>query len=344
MSEELGRNRGGTFFAEDFCIRPWRPGDEAAILDAFNRAFPTRRTLPEWRWIYRDSPDGAEIMLCLAPNGEVAAHYAATIHRALYGEVEVRVGMMRDTFTLPAYRGVLCGRRALISTTYDAFVSMWTGPGRMLMGYGFPNHRHYRLGRLSMQYRPFSVWWRGQCRLVSERKTAVHRPASSPLTIREVTCFDNAFDRLWARDIARYRFTLIRDSRYLNWRFVDAPHRSYWRFACFSFLRPELQGYLIFHPHNESAFLVDFHLPSQPEAARSFWREVSARLWARGIRRIEGWCAAATPDVSALLELGFTPLPRDEQLCPVYRSFDPQLDPDWAENHFHFTMGDSDLV
>lgn len=328
---------------EAFCIRPWQPGDETAILAAFNRCFPSRRTVEEWRRIYLDAPDGAEIMLCLAPTGELAAHYAATVHRALCDGSEVRVMMMRDAFTLPAYRGVRQGRRALLSMVYGQILSSLTGPGRIVLGYGFPNQRHYRIGQLLMQYRPFANWWRGQCLLAHDERTVRRRTLTSPLTVREVAGFDDAFDRLWRRAAGRYRFALIREARFLNWRFADTPKRSYWRFACAPFMSPELSGYLVFAAHNELAWLVDWHLPGSPAACLAFWQEVAARLWSRGVRRVETWCAGAAPDLSSLTQLGFTAVPRHEHF-PSYSSYDPQLDPAWVEDHFHYNMADSDLV
>lgn len=322
-------------------VRPWRPGDEAAILDAFNRTFPTRRTLAEWNRIYADSPDGAEIMLCVAPNGEVAAHYAATVHRALCNGKEVRLGVMRDTFSVAGHRGVRGGRRGLVASTYDAFVRRWTGSGRIAFGFGVANPRHARIGRLQMRYRPFAQWWRGQCLLAGD---GAARSMTTPLTVREVSRFDSGFDQLWEQTTTRYPFAVIHDSRFLTWRFAESASRRYWAFACSPFLASQLNGYLIFRPHGDLAWLVDFHLPPEFAAASAFWQTVTARLRARGIRRIEGWCASVAPDLPTLLRLGFQPLPLDGQTCPLFRCFDPQLDPEWAETHFHFTMADSDLV
>ncbi|MFZ5775996.1 MAG: hypothetical protein ACOY3Z_10990 [Thermodesulfobacteriota bacterium] len=326
--------------AGGYLIRPWRDGDEAHILAAFQRVFPSRRSLAEWRRIYGDSPDGAEIMLCLAPDGGVAAQYAATVHRACCAGDEVRLGLMRDTFSVPDHRQARQGRQGLVAATYEAFVRQWTGPGRIAFGYGFPNPRHERIGRLQMHYQPFSRWWRGQCLLTAGDASAQRR--ATPLTVRQLSGFDRGFDDLWARESGRFAFALIRDARFLEWRFGGDDR--YLCFAAYPFLAATPSGYLIFRPQGEFAWLADFLLPRDPAAALAFWQEVSARLLARGIRRVEGWCAASAPDLPFLGRLGFAGMERGEQLRPVFRCFDPGLDPEWADGHFHFSMADSDLV
>ena len=42
-----------------------------------------------------------------------------------------------------------------------------------------------------------------------------------------IKCFDNRFDKLLVNAINYYPITVIRDRSYLNWRYIDCPHRSY---------------------------------------------------------------------------------------------------------------------
>lgn len=330
------------FADRGFTLRAAADGDAPAILDAFNRVFREKRSLAQWRWIYRDAPDGAEIMLCVAADGAVAAHYGAVRHRALLDGRPLRVAVMRDVFSERAYRGVRNGRRGVMAETIDAFFERWTGPGRIAFGYGFSNPRGFGIGRRLLKYRPFAGWWYGAATL---RRELGARPVASgaAVTVGELKRFDERFDRLWRRDAERYRFAVVRDAAFLNWRFRDAPEADYWCWSCAPFLSREASGYLVVRARGEQAWLVDFHLPKRPAEALAFWREVERRLWSRGVRRVECWCSDIAQRLGGLEALGFLPLDRGDQLIPNFRAFDPTVDEAWADDHFHFTMADSDL-
>jgi cyclopropane fatty-acyl-phospholipid synthase-like methyltransferase len=75
-----------------FTIRPYQPGDESAIQTSFAQVFPSYRTDETWHWIYTHNPDGARIMLTWADNGDLAAHYACTVHQAICAGRTTSVG------------------------------------------------------------------------------------------------------------------------------------------------------------------------------------------------------------------------------------------------------------
>ncbi|KHD09455.1 hypothetical protein PN36_25280 [Candidatus Thiomargarita nelsonii] len=113
-------------------------------------------TNPQWIARNTRNPDGARIMLAWAENGELAAHYACTVHTADYAGKQVKVGLIRDVFSNPAYRAF--GRRGVYIQTIEAFVKAWTGANQLVMLYGFPSERPFRLGKLFMRYQAFSDW------------------------------------------------------------------------------------------------------------------------------------------------------------------------------------------
>ena len=52
-------------------------------------------------------------------------------------------------------------------------------------------------------------------------------PEVDGLTINEVSYFDDRFDAFWERVSIDYSIIVVRDRRYLNWRYVDAPNARY---------------------------------------------------------------------------------------------------------------------
>lgn len=53
------------------------------------------------------------------------------------------------------------------------------------------------------------------------------RRKSGNVYIEEITHFDGSFDKLWEEASASFDLIARRDREYLNWRFVDQPHRRY---------------------------------------------------------------------------------------------------------------------
>lgn len=313
-----------------FTLKPYQDGDEHAIQAGFSTVFPSYRTLDTWHWIYTRNPDGARIMLAWADNGELAAHYACTVHTAYYAGKQVAVGLIRDVFSSPAYRAF--GRHGVYIQTFEAFVKAWTGANQLVMLYGFPSERPFRLGKLLMRYQAFSDWH--HYRYTVHSQLSQHSPLG---VIHSPKTFDAAYDRLWDKRAGRYSFAVCRTARFLNWRFIDIPHKKYWIWAFSAFLSTEVLGYVVIAP--PQAQLVDFCLPDDPQLAHSFWQQVVDILRWRGVKTVETWFAAACPEKQSLQAVGFKPHPRPDTIIPVFRSFHP----DSGYANFYYTMADSDL-
>jgi hypothetical protein len=321
---------------DGFLIRPYRRGDEDAILAGFARAFPGRRPLERWQAIYDAAPDGARIMLGLAAPGEVAAHYAATAHRGIRAGAEGLIGHVRDVFSVPRYRGLRGGRQGVFVRTGRAFYDTWGRDFCFL--YGFPSPRSFRVGQILMGYRPFSRWLALRLPLAGQPSAAGTGGIVSP-----VTAFDQRFDDLWRRRQARIPLGVARDARFLEWRFGGIRDRLYWAWTFATYLEPGIIGYVVVRPQGDTALLVDCCLPDDPRLVASFWRQVAERLTSRGMRAVETWLSPSAPDVGALLGLGFREVATRPDIVPCFITFRPDLSPAWIDDHFCFGMADSDL-
>jgi cyclopropane fatty-acyl-phospholipid synthase-like methyltransferase len=321
-----------------FTIRPYQPGDESAIQTSFAQVFPSYRTDETWHWIYTHNPDGARIMLTWADNGELAAHYACTVHQAICAGRTTSVGFIRDVFSTPRYRAFTQGRRGVFVQNFMAFLEKWTGQDKLVLLFGFPSKRPLRLGKLLMKYQPFSNWH--YYRYTIPLQLSQHNPIG---LIQTPEKFETAYDKLWEKRAGQYSFIICRSARFLNWRFIDIPHKKYWIWAFSAFLSPDVLGYVVITPNKPVAQLVDFCFPETPELAQSCWQQVVDILRWRGVKMLETWFSAAYPEKERLQKLGFKPNPRPEMITPVFRIFHPELDLQWTDAHFSYTMADSDL-
>ena len=323
---------------ENFTFRPYQSGDEQAIQISFAQVFPTYRTDDTWHWIYTHNPDGARIMLALADNGDLAAHYACTVHTAICAGRTTKVGFIRDVFSTPRYRAFTEGRRGVFVQNFMAFLAEWTGYDKLVLLYGFPSERPFRLGKLLMKYQPFSDWHYYRYNIPSQ--LSQHNPLGF---IQTPTKFDAAIDRLWDKRAGQYSFTICRTADFLNWRFIDIPHKKYWVWTFSTFLSPDVLGYVVIAPFTPQAQLVDFYFPDDIQLAQSCWQQVINILRWRGVKMIETWFSAAFPQKEYMQKLGFKAHPHPNMIMPVFRIFHPELDLQWTNAHFCYTMADSDL-
>lgn len=319
-------------------IRPYREGDEKAILSAFAHVFPVRRTLPAWQWIYRDNPDGSHIMLCRLDDGQLAAHFGITCHRAVFHGQPLMVAQPRDAFSLPRYRSLMLGRSGLFAKTAEALFDTWGGDAGVAFHYGFPSPRHLKLGQKQLGYREGLGWSRYRY------GTGQPAPPAAPLgEVREIARFGEEFDRLWQARAKDYALAVVHDSRFLAWRFDRRSGQRYWVWGFFPYLAREMSGYLIFSHSGSKALLLDFCFPRQPGHVQAFWRQAVEKLRWHGIGEVETWFSDNAPEREGFLEQGFEKLPQPEQTTLCYRFVAGGPGFDAVDPAFYFTMADCDL-
>jgi predicted N-acetyltransferase YhbS len=127
------------------------------------------------------------------------------------------------------------------------------------------------------------------------------------LTIHPVDRFNEEFDDLWARTANQYGVLAIRDSRYLNWKFIDTPGGRFEVVA----LRCEgaLVGYAAFEIDEEGTGCIG-DLFGEPRIVRALLQATLAVMLERGCLRAYTWTAAESPLFSMIRRFGF--IPRDQ--------------------------------
>src|SRR5687768_11472136 len=87
-------------------IRPYQPGDEAAILALFAEAHPGRTMTPaEWNWRYRSNPAGQGCIMLAWDGPRLVAHYATMSRNVLCDGKPTRTELSVNTMTAPSHRG-----------------------------------------------------------------------------------------------------------------------------------------------------------------------------------------------------------------------------------------------
>ncbi len=335
---------------QDLEIRPYRDGDEHAILRTFNRVFRevcgdgyVDRTLEQWRWQYLANPQGHRISLAVTGDGEVAAQYAGVPLLADTPFGPQQFIHCVDSMTHPEFRQGL-KRKGLFVLTCEPFWAHSRAIGDALF-YGFPVDAAFRIGQRYLEYREmcvidYLIRDRALPALVAPPAIAVERVAVVPADV----------DALWAR-VRRDKHCLVRrDRSYLDWRYVQNPqHRDYELHAA----RRDgvLVGLLVLKPWQglapDAATIADWLVPEAEVAAadallaaavRRQHDENRSRLltvlpqWSSEWRHLEARGFVRTPSATFL------------QRRMIHNICQPRITPEFLASSWWFTLGDSDLA
>ena len=317
----------------DVTYRPYRPGDESAINDGFNRVFGLSRSMAEWHWKYALETTRPWIMLALDGEERVLASYSAIVVPMRLGGGEINVGQPVDVYSVPEVRGT-----KVFTACYEEFCSRFGGSHDLPLIYGFPGGRHYVMGMKLLNYeliRSVGYWRR------PARKPRVRLPLVGPRVRRG---FDaGSVDDLWRRASHRYPYATVRDGRWFSRRFTGRASVGYDHLAVVAWGAVRAWG--VATASGDTLRLAD--LVWDGESAGSLAAldaELDALAARRGCVQVETWLSGDAEAERKLEALGWARSPEPSDLHMVIRSFDSRIGAREMTERFYLTMGDADLV
>lgn len=337
-----GDGRGTLLVArrDPFIIRPFREGDERAILQLFTASFHVERSLDHWCWKYRDQAWGAlKISLAFAPGGELAAHYSG-YPVPFWHEGRTHLGLqMGDTMTRAEFRDVGRGTQSLLGRTVRHFFAIHReGPFGFFFG--------FNTGPIQRFCRWFIGGSRAELVRYRVRQLASEAPpewrSDAGYRIRRVGKVDGSWDRLFRRVAPHYRFLVHRDAQYVDWRYLQCPDRHHVVFAASRWGR--LVGWSVFRRREDRLVWGDALF--DPRHARAAEPILAAAVGApelAGASVLETWFPDR-PDWwdRELARLGLETRPEPNKLGLMVL---PDTEKETPERlrYLYYTMGDGDL-
>jgi hypothetical protein len=331
-------------------IRPYRPGDEHAILRTFNRVFRevcgpdyVDRTLEQWRWAYLDNPAGHRISLAVAADGTIASQYAGMPMRTDTRWGEQRFVHCVDSMTHPAFRQGLQAKSLFVETC----MPFWAH-GRTIgdaLFFGFPVDAAFRIGQRYLKYELM----RAVEYLIRERDAG---PLAAPagLEVARVDAVPPDVGGLYERVRADKDCLVRRDYRYLKWRYVDNPARA--DYELWTARRGgALAGLTVLKPGSglapDSATIVDWLVPEDDaDAASTLLAAAVRRQHEQGRQRLLAVFAPWSHEQRTLLAHGFQVVPSSTWLQRrlIHNVNDPRFTPEYLASSWWYTLGDTDLA
>lgn len=227
----------------DWIVRKYRPEDKEqslALMQAVSGHAPDRAA---WDWYIERNPYGANMGWVADDHGKIVGRYGMVPMEMQANGKRMIIAQAVEIMTHPDYRkqGMF---PAMATQVFADLPAMGIN-----FAIGFPNdaarpgHQKFgwkELGWIQASLRPIHSGVVGKRYFknpLAARLSGVgsdialkllfdwRRPAGlGTVTSTVIDRFDGQFDDLWRRAGSRYPIALVRDARYLNWRYVDCPY------------------------------------------------------------------------------------------------------------------------
>ena len=228
--------------AKNLEFRKFRRGDEEGFSSLFREVFHVEKDASYWGWKYFRNPAGQHMIIVALDKDKIVGATGTIPARFKVGAKEIIASQGVDIVLLPQYRdrgtlfkiekiarkecqdnNVKFNYAVMIKKTYRIFTKMlgFVGVCPLFNMTKVLNPTPYlrqkiRVGLLAS---PLGYVVKQVINVLNRRKLS----AFHGLTTSEITRFDTRFDDFWSKEADHYEVAVIRDSQYLNWRYVECP-------------------------------------------------------------------------------------------------------------------------
>ena len=345
MAERVSAIQGPDVYQDPagrWIIRPYRSGDETAILNLFQRVFGVKRSLEHWRWKFLDNPAGFYVRVAETPSGELIGHYGTLPVLMKWGDRNLILTQIVDVMVDARVRLGL-KRPGLFAMLSECSIASIGSPGRASGGYGFPTPEHLRIGQRVSGY----VSLHPVQALVKDLNDGAGKRVQRTwlVTVEEVTRFGAETDRLWQRCRQALSVAIIRDARYMNWRYVDCSDVTYRLLVASRRLSGSLEGVAVLRlgwGDQPVACLADWLVPDGEAGVAKVLLDHCERVaHDAGMTQLQTWFPPYAWPYRLLVDHGYRPTPTIYHFIALSTS--PEVSIEWAKERWYYTMGDSDI-
>jgi hypothetical protein len=200
-------------------IRPYKEGDEKEIIKLFKACFGKEMSRKEWQWKYKKSPWGS-VSYVVFDNKKLVSHYGGIKYLFYSGNKMLSAYQTCDVMTHPDYRGKFFGKKPLVVKAGEMFYM----DNVMDFAFGFPSERHARLQRLLLDGSKY-------LKILLYKKDLSGANEIRNKSYKLETGWDivnsDDLDNLWQYSVNNHPLSIVKDSKYLFWRYLEHPSKYY---------------------------------------------------------------------------------------------------------------------
>lgn len=316
-------------------LRFYEDGDEESIVDLINLTIPAARySINRWLWEYKNNPYG--FLAVVAQNDKrIVGHMGLFFFRLKVGERIILGSQACDLGIHPDFRGkgiFLAIGRALMKGA---------GEKGVCLTYGFPNRPayfgHLKYGWFDVARIPVLINFFNTYTALGNRIYEKHRELKmidpliresarfadyyfsrardrkpwsiDNLETHEISCVDERIDEFWERVSKGNGIMVVRDQRYLKWRFFDRPDFRY--HVIIAEKNDNIEGYIVFSAEeskNGKVGHIDDALASSKEVAQNLILSAIDFFQRKEVDLVECWMLKGFVWYNVMREKGFVPM------------------------------------
>jgi hypothetical protein len=337
-------------------------GDKERLSELFYEAFGDGKGADYWDWKYFQNPAGEHTTMVAFDGARLVGNIGGIPVKMRAGTNTLLASQGVDTVIAPDHRkrttffkleaGVkelmikndVCFTYAFsIKETYRIFTQVLRFSGvcpihKMSKVVNPTPYLQQKLG-MGLLTKPLGIAGKQAIARLNKKKISV--PAG--LRIVEVKHFDRRFDDFWRREASMYEIAVVRDSGYLNWRYIESP--TPYKIFCVE-TDESIKGYIVLGCYQEEVArgrIVDILTQTGEEQIMDLLLAEAINYFIdQKVDVIVCWVLEHWPIFEALRKRGF--IQRETPHDLMVRSYVPHLSNEYLADRakWYISMGDSD--
>ncbi|TSD93199.1 hypothetical protein FOS14_23685 [Skermania sp. ID1734] len=307
------------------------PAIEAGFSEAFNGA---QRPRSEWLWKYGANHERVFALVAVDRQSELIAYYGSLIgHLQVDGQEHKSLQpcdvfrLKREGTSTAMVFSALVQETILHALQHEDFA----------IGFGFPGARHLQIGLKRLGYSdPVDV-----IQLVRAASAGIPRVLRWPYRVDDHADLAS-IESLWQRSSHRYPVAQVRDSAYLDYRYVKNPINYIYRSVSRG---KRLHAWTVLRKVDNQIKVVDLVWDGRDSRAlRLLNLEIIRCAVEAGATTLEMWLNGDEKALRIFAAGGWGPNPNPLPLGLTVAVLKPGLEPHAIAKRMYVTLGDSDLA
>jgi len=326
----------------------------------------TEKSLPLLKWFHQKNLPGIQSIYYAVGNEtrQIAAIYTY-LPVLLKCLDEVTIAMQSfDTLTDEKHRG----KRLFIRLASKLEAEERAKNAALVFGFPNENSVHGFVNKLGFTYfgevpfliKPLSIsyFFKKLFQRASDDENSVFKiEAPENISIKNnqeiklISSFDEDYDSLWEKVNSKIKIGVNRNSKYMNWRFVEKPGESYCHFGYYK--NAELKGVVVFTLKKKHGGKIGYLMellfdPEDQNAGKQLLDFSSEVLKKNRADVILAWCFPHSFNYFCHRKKGFYPFPeklRPQKLGMIVKNLNSRhADDIYNVKNWYFSYSDSDTV
>ena len=203
--------------------------------------------------------------------------------------------------------------------------------------FGYPNERAYALHKTFFDYQDC---FEQKLYEIKIKKKQMEK-SSILLDLKKITRFSSKHNKIFKKNINKFKIQKIRNAGYLNWRYIDRPDIEY---LCYNVcIKNKILGYVVFklyqYEKNLYGHIIDFYIDTKSQSIYDEAILASTNFLIKlKVDYISCWRNGDLLFTKSLKKINFKVVSSRPFICKI---FDKKYIKKISLKNWYFTMGDS---